>query len=273
MLRITDEMQFQDETLLLGATIFDRVSAFRHVEHSELQLHASMCVWIACETNILALLRFVVGSTTPLVYVHVTVEANHNREGPIADAARFFCLVMMFCPGFAEMSPSVLGMTAIVLVALVLGSRAHVHSLAVTPEAVMEFWEEAAVTLEEIGDDVENPLPEQFPATIGLILFDVRQVLQALVTEQAVRSFCCSEYRMRVWTHSRRMECAATADGKLIGLREEQPLNASPLISRALESGANEANSRDLQSLKQNSCITSREAGKAMRLSPENANA
>jgi hypothetical protein len=139
------------------------------------------------------LLQFVVASTTPLVYVQAALEANHDREGPIADVARFFCFVMMFCPRFAEICPSVLGMTAVVLAALVLGNRAHVHNLAVTPEAVMQCWGEVAITLEEIDDDMENSLTEQFPSTIGLNLFDVRQELQALVTQQTVRSFCCTE--------------------------------------------------------------------------------
>jgi hypothetical protein len=219
MIRINDEMQFKDETLLLAATLFDRVTAVKRLDRTELQLFASTCLWIAskieetlnpsvsdfvylcggaysvadfvsCEASIVNLLHFMVASTTSIVYVQAVVEA--AGENPtIVEVASYFCFALMFCPSYGGMSPSVMGITAVVLAILILGTRTNVRGFSVCPKMVIDCWQEIMEIIGEIDDQPENPLCDAFPASAGRTAAEVREELETLVSEEAVRQILC----------------------------------------------------------------------------------
>jgi hypothetical protein len=222
MVRISEEMQFRDETVLLGAILFDRVAALDHLDRSELQLYASTCLWIAskmeetltpavsdfvylcgstyagaefvaCETHILTLLGFFIASTTPIISAQAALEANGEREGRLADVARFLCMAMLFCPEYGAISPTVVGMTAVVLAALIVGSHTCLRGLTVGPATVMACWREVELTLMEIDDDLDNPFCDAFPSSTGRTLAQAREEWEMVVTESAVRKMCCGQ--------------------------------------------------------------------------------
>jgi hypothetical protein len=215
MLRVNDEMQFNDETILLGTCLFDRVAALRRINRGELQLTGSTCLWIAskieekltpavsdfvylcsgtynrsdfveCEAQILALLRFAVASTTPIVYVQGAVEP----DGPIAELARFFCFALMFRPTFGSLSPALMGVTAAVLACLLRGESRRITKQA--PDAIVACTRELLFALNEIAEHAENPMHRLLPMWIAEKgVADIRDEIARLVKRGAIRGCCC----------------------------------------------------------------------------------
>jgi hypothetical protein len=215
LIRISDKMQFQDETLLLGVALFDRISALKRIIPREFQLHASTSLWIAskieekvtptlsdftylcgsiytpadfleCETQILALLHFAVASTTPIIYVQGAVESGSE----VAELARFFCLVLLFRPSYAAMSASAMGTTAVLLARLVRGERAKVARQSV--EAVLACTQQVVLAMQEVGGYAENPVRHALPRWLGgKGVGELKEQIAALLKTDAIRRFCC----------------------------------------------------------------------------------
>jgi G2/mitotic-specific cyclin 1/2 len=214
LLRVNDEMQFNDETVLLSACLFDRVAALRCINRVDLQLTASTCLWIAskieekltptvsdfaylcggtysgsdfveCEAQILALLRFAVASTTPIVHVQAIVDPH----GRIAELARFLCFALMFRPTFGALSPALMGATAAVLACLFCGERKRICKQ--QPSAIAEYAREVLLALDEIVENEENPMHELLPKWMAVKdIAEVRDEMAELVRRGAIRTCC-----------------------------------------------------------------------------------
>jgi hypothetical protein len=215
--RISDEMLFLDETLLLGASLFDRVTALKRIDRRVLQLHACTCLWIAskieekltptlsdfmylcggiyttsdfidCENLILNLLHFAVASTTAIVYVQGAVEC----VGPVPELARFFCLVLMVRSGYGGMNASVMGTTAVVLASLICGGQARLVKQPV--DAILGCTQQVILALQEIGATPENPMRRALPRWLaGKGISSLRERIAAIAKTDAIQSFCSSQ--------------------------------------------------------------------------------
>jgi hypothetical protein len=217
LIRVSDKMLFQDETLLLSAALFDRVTALKRIPRHELQLYASTSLWIAskveeketpllsdfvylcartytsaefleCELQILSLLHFVVASTTSIIYVQAAFE----HGGVTAELARFFCLVMMFRPSYGAMTGSMMGTTAIVLACLICGEQVRVMEESV--DAIVGCAQQVILALQDVGDKPENPIRHALPRWLMRkgIGYVTEQVI-ALTKTDAIHSFCSNQ--------------------------------------------------------------------------------
>jgi hypothetical protein len=217
LFRISEKMQFHDETLLLGAALFDRVTAMKRIVPRELQLHASTCLWIAskieekltpilsdftylcgsiyaaaefvqCEAQILTLLHFSVASTTPIIYVQGAVEP----ESEVAELARFFCLALMFRPSYGAMSASLMGTTAVVLACLMRRERARIAKQSV--DAILGCAQQLILALQEVAGSAENPVRHALPEWLdGIGIAGVTEQIAGFTKSNAIRRFCCSQ--------------------------------------------------------------------------------
>jgi hypothetical protein len=203
-------MLFQDETLLLSVSLFDRVTSLKRLVRRELQLYGATCLWIAskieerltpmlsdfiylcagiytaadfieCETQILTLLHFAVASTTSIVYVQAAVEDGTR----IGELARFFCLVLMCHPSYGTMSASVMGTTAVILACFVCGERVSVAKQSV--DEVVGCAQQVIIGLQEVeGNPIRRALPRWLA---GKGIGDLKEQVTLFTKTAAIHTF------------------------------------------------------------------------------------
>jgi hypothetical protein len=211
LLRVSSEMRFQDETVFVAVALFDRVTAAEALVNGKFQLFAATCLWIAskmeekltasvsdfvylcgrvhsglefvqCEDQILQLLHFDVALTVPVFYVEALLPPQSEAD----DVAFFFCQAILYCQSYSAANPSAVGLAAIFLAVLLTEVAPVKVERAADAVQITECTQQMIDALEEIGEDVDNPLHHQLPTRIGESPRETAQELRPHLTEANV---------------------------------------------------------------------------------------
>jgi hypothetical protein len=212
IIRATSEMHFLDETLFLAVTLFDRI--VDSVPSNALQLYVSTCLLIAskmeekltpvvsdfvylcgccytlcdfveCEREVLALLHFDVAVTTSIFYVQAILSFPSDTE----DLAFFLSHAMLFSSAYATTSASVAGLAAVFLAALAADGPAVAVEQCFDPASVVRCARQMMDALEDVIASPENPLWELFRSWNRKALQQTAERIRPQLTETNV---CCA---------------------------------------------------------------------------------
>jgi hypothetical protein len=158
LIKIKDQVDFHEDTLLGAVVLFDRISAAYPIEKCQMQLFGAGCLWIcskieepsipalfdfvylcgrqyragefrACETLILRTLKFDVASSSPIFFVRALTAGRESAGLEIL--CEHFTLLSIFSESFQKYSPYCAAVAAVFLADRVLGSQ---QRMAVTCE-------------------------------------------------------------------------------------------------------------------------------------------